>query len=360
MHCLTSVIALGLLVSAAAMASEGKPTGYLPPGDERAGGARHIVLIYNSKGHRKWRTDDFKPLLAYVGRHGKPMAPMFDTFLVLPLGLENGHWWCPGFGSAPADKVDVEAYRDRRLFGGDDQLRSLDRAAGETAVALSAPAMRYRVILTLPYPDPAQSDFGKVAEGGASLDFSRREDRLAETQWYIRTVRKRWTEAGFKHLELIGWYWVHEQTDGDDGALLPQVAEQVHADGGRFFWIPWFKAPGAQHAALYGFDAAMHQPNYFFDSYKGPATRLNEAAAFARTHNLGMELELDENVLKPERADSRGKYRGYLRVGREAGFQNGALTAWYMGSDALLRCAQSADPEARASYDDTWAFLSGT
>jgi hypothetical protein len=350
--------ALGALVSATAMAKETEP-GYLPPGDERAGGARHIVLIYNSKGHRKWQKDDFKPLLAYQSREGKPLAPMFDTFLWLPLRLDNGHWWCPGFGSAPADKADVEAYRDDRLFGGDDQLRSLDRAAAETAAALHAPGLRYKVILTLPYPDTHQQDFGAVTPGGPSLDLAGNPNRLKVTQWYINTVRQRWKEAGFNNLDLIGWYWVHEQTDGEDGKLLPEVAKQVHADGKKFFWIPWFKAPGAQHAKELGFDAAMHQPNYFFDNYKGPATRLNEAAAFARQHNLGMELELDENVLKPERADSRQKYRDYLRAGREEGFQNGALTAWYMGGDALVQCAWSDDPEARAMYDETWDFIAG-
>jgi hypothetical protein len=357
MQSLIMALALGLLVSTAALASGEKPEGYLPPGDARAGGARHIVLIYNSDGHRKWQKDDFKPLLAHVDRAGKPLAPMFDTFLVLPLRLDNGHAWCPGFGSVPANMEDIAAYRDGRLFGGDDQLRSLDRAAGEIAAALHAPAMRFRVILTLPYPDPIQRDFGKVDAGSPSLDFSRHADRLEQAKWYIRTARARWKAAGYKNLDLIGWYWVHEQTDGDDGILLPEVAKQVHDDGGKFFWIPWFKAPGAQRAKELGFDAAMHQPNYFFKSYQGPVTRLNEAAAFAREHNLGMELELDDDIITLPA--SRQKYRDYMQVGRDEGYQKGALTAWYMGADVLVKAAASTDPEVRAMYDETWDFIAG-
>jgi Rad3-related DNA helicase len=44
---------------------------------------------------------------------------------------------------------------------------------------------------------------------------------------------------------------------------------------------------------------------------------------------------------------------------REAGYRDGALTAWYMGVAALVECARSKDPEVRAIYDETHAFITG-
>lgn len=364
---LTPFLTLVLIVlfGALALAAEGSPmpderttAGYLPPGDESAAGARHIVLIYNgAKHHRDWQTPDFVPLLSYVNRDGRPIAPLFDTFLVLPLTLGTDRAFCPGFGKIPVNAGDVSAYRDDRLFGGDDQLRKLDAAAAQVAKCLHAPALRWKVILTLAYPDPTQTAFGPVGSGGANLDLSRHADRLEAMRWYIRTVRERWTAAAFRHLDMVGWYWVHEASEGEDGKLLPEVAKLVHADGGRFFWIPWFKAPGAGRGADWGFDASIHQPNYFFDFYNGPDTRLNEAAAFARRHGMGVELELDEAVLT--RADARAKYRDYLRIGRDEGYRDHALTAWYMGVAALVEAARNPDPEVRAIYDETHAFITG-
>jgi hypothetical protein len=351
-----SVIALGLL-AAASWSAAANPPGYLPPGDARAGGARRIILIYNGQGHRKWQKDDFKPLLAHTTRSGTPLSPLFDTFLVLPLRLDNGRAFGPSFGKAPAAMADVVAYRDERLFGGDDQLRKLDRAVAEVATALHAPAMRRKVILALPYPDPAQRDFGAVAAGKLSLDLSRAADRLAMVEWYLKTARQRWNSAGFQHLDLIGWYWIHEQTDGEDGDLLKEVGRAVDADGGKFFWIPWFKAPGSDHWEDFGFDAAIQQPNYFFPKYKGTDVRLHDAAERAREYEMGMEIELDGRAItSPE---SRRRYWHYLRVGREEGFQTKSVLAWYMGPDALIQAAASPDPEIRAIYDATADFLAG-
>lgn len=358
---LIPLLALGLLAlssAAAFAAAQGSEKGYLPPGDERAAGARHIVLIYNgAKHHRNWQAADFVPLLTYVNREGRPVAPLFDTLLVLPLTLEPDRAFCPGFGAVPVNAEDVAAYRDKRLFGGDDQLRKMDAAAAQVAADLHAPAMRWKVILTLPYPDPKQTAFGPIEPGGANLNLSRPADRLAAVDWYLRTVRERWNAARFRHLDLVGWYWVHEASEGEDKAFLPRVAKRVHADGGRFFWIPWFQAPGAGGGAEWGFDASIHQPNYFFDFYQGPITRLNEAARFARQHGMGVELELDEAILT--RADARQKYRDYLSVGREERFRDNALTAWYMGVAALVEAAGSKDPEVRAMYDETHAFITG-
>jgi hypothetical protein len=346
---------LGLLTVAGVRAADGP--GYLPPGDPGAGGARRIVLIYNGQNHRRWQKDDFKLLLAHISPTGRALAPMFDTFLVLPLRLDNGRAFGPSFGKAPGRKEDIAEYRDGRLFGGDDQLRLLDDATGEIGAALYAPGLRRKVILALPYPDTNQTDFGPVTDGGPSLNLSREPERLAMLKWYIRTVRQRWNDAGYKNLDFIGWYWIHEHTEGEDGALLPEAAKLVHADSGKFFWIPWFKSPGSDRWSDFGFDAAIQQPNYFFPKYKGTDERLYDAAERARQYRLGMEFELDGRAfLTPE---SRQRYLDYLRVGREEGFQNRALTAWYMGPDALVQAALSDDPEKRFLYDATADFIAG-
>lgn len=346
-----------LLGAAILTTAAAEPAGYFPPGDARAGGARHIVLIYNGQNHRRWQKDDFKPLLAHTTRAGQPLAPLFDTFLVLPLRLDNGHAFGPSFGKAPGNREDLAEYWDSRLFGGDDQLRKLDEAAGEIAAALHAPALRRKVILALPYADPAQRDFGALEPGGASLDLARHEDRLAAIRWYVTSARRAWNAARFRHLDLIGWYWIHEQTDGPDGEILPDIGRIVHEDGGRYFWIPWFKAPGSDHWRDFGFDVAIQQPNYFFPKYTGADVRLYDAAERARQYHLGMEIELDGRAITS--LASRQRYWDYLRVGREEGYQTKALLAWYMGPDALVQAAASPDPDVRAIYDATAAFITG-
>lgn len=330
---------------------------YLPKGAPEAAGARNIILVYNgSPSHRNWEMPDFVPLLSHVtAATGTPRALMFDTALVLPLQARSGNRFCPGFGDLPANKADFEDYVNNSLFGGANHLRKMDDAAQVVCDALFAPGLRWKVILTIPYPDPAQRQFGSIVPGGRVLDFASNDDRLAAVKWYISWVWYKFHAAKYKHLDLVGLYWVHEATETMDKTLLPLVGKEVRKPGMKFFWIPWYKAPGSSLWATYGFDTAIHQPNYFFRDMA--ETRLSDAAAYARQYGMGVEIELDDRALND--AAYREKYRAYLRYGQTEGYQEGALTAWYAGGDTLVKAAWSTNPDQRAIYDETYNFIVG-
>jgi hypothetical protein len=333
--------------------------GFLPKGTSASNGCRNIVLIYNcAPGHLDWQAADFAPLLTWTSPDGRSTHPFFDAFLVLPLVAPSGRGFCPGFGTGPSNVGDWTTYLDGYLFGGRNHLKRLDLAALEARARLQARRMTWKVILTLPYPDPSQHAFGQVDMDGPNLDFTYRKDRLDACVWWIEAVLARWKSAAFQALELVGIYWVHEAVSTtEDKELLPRVASRLHASGLKFFWIPWYNAPGATTWRDYSFDAAMHQPNYFFTTTV-PYQRLIDAVTLARNNGLGMELELDERVLTS--SEFRQRYRAYLAVDADQGVQRGALTAWYMGASALNQAAASANPEVRAIYDETWAFVAGS
>lgn len=327
---------------------------YLPKGAPAAAGARNVVLIYNSLGHRNWQPKDFVPLLSYVDVMGVQHARMFDTLLVLMLTSESGRGFCPGFGSGPSNKVDWDNYMKARLFGGDAHLPRLQEAAAEVAGKSGHPDQKWKVILTIPYPDPAQRDFGVLRPSERSRDLASPTDRLAAAQWYVDSVAALWNRAGFHNLEFVGWYWVHETVTGTDRTFVPRVAGLVHGQGRRFFWIPWFRAAGYKTWRDYGFDVAFHQPNYFF-SLDVPFSRLANAASDARQYGMGMEIELDERALTNPEFTTR--YDDYLGEGVTRGYRDNAITAWYMGADTLVTAAFSTDPARRAIYDKTYRFI---
>lgn len=343
------VCGLALLSATSALSA------YLPKGSAAAGGARNIVLIYNAgDGHRMWQQADFVPLISHATLAGKPLAPMFDALVVLPLKATSGRGFVSGFGTGPSNVTDWTWYSDSRLFGGDDQLRSLDNAATQVKTALNAPGLRWKVFLTIPYPDSTQHAFGAIDSSGRSLNFSSTSDRGAATEWYIAKVSALWKAAAYQSLDFVGWYWLQESVPSGDQTLVQRVATAVHADGRKFLWIPYYSATGYSKWSTWGFDAAIYQPNYFFTTTL-PYSRLTDTATSAETYGMGVELELDDNAISSTAYKAR--YENYLRAGNETGFQTGALTAWYMGGDTLLKCALSSDSGVHGIYDETWDFI---
>jgi hypothetical protein len=348
---LTALLGMMLMVPAVLSA-------YLPRGTEASAGCRNIVLAYNSwesNGHLHWKRSDFLPLLACVSPSGRVTAPLFDGILVLPLVADSGRGFIPGFGTGPVNKADWDYYLEQKVFGGQNHLAELEAAALITRANYRVPHMRWKVILTLLYPDRAQRDWGKL-DTGTSLDLAYPADRLKAIQYCIDRVTTLWNQAGFTALDFVGWYWLEEAVRSPDTTLMPSVAEKVHYNGKKFFWIPYYKAAGSSSWKLYGFDAVMHQPNYFFTDTL-PESRLTDASAYAKANGMGVELEFDGSVMSS--SAKRAKYRAYLAHGATDGYQKEALTAWYMGASAMMDCARSTVADVRAMYDETVDFIAG-
>lgn len=322
-------------------------------GPQRARRAR-IMLAYGSGGAPEWSAARLRYYLAHVRPDGRPDDWFFDT--VLFLALASGQWrsLCPGFGDAPPRAQDWRWYLEERLFGGIHEVGELQQAARELGRELGDPRHVVWVIIMIPYPDPRATEFGALAEGERALDLSQEADRVEAVRWYLREVARRWSQGGYEHLRLGGFYWVHEEVPEGDRQLIRAVSALAWQQMQPLYWIPYYGAHGNTAWRELGFDVAIQQPNYYF--YDVPRDRLAEAAAIGRRYRMGMELELDRRVL--ESAERRARYASYLDAGWEYGFQEAGWLAWY-DDTALMECARAADPEVRRIYDDTYLFAKG-
>ena len=79
-------------------------------------------------------------------------------------------------------------------------------------------------------------------------------------EWYLHAAQERFASARLEHLELWGFYWMHEAIRPAEEASVRAAAEIVHSLGLKLLWIPWFRAPGWDRWRECGFDVAILQP----------------------------------------------------------------------------------------------------
>lgn len=119
----------------------------------------------------------------------------------------------------PCTKAGWESYLED-LFAQGKQLSALEEAVVKMN-EIPGLQEKEKVILTIPYPDADQWNFGRLEKRGDSLSFSAgysgREqaanDRFLAVQWYYNLLTDKWKSAGFKRLDLAGIYWYEESVD---------------------------------------------------------------------------------------------------------------------------------------------------
>lgn len=94
------------------------------------------------------------------------------------------------------------------------------------------------------------------------MDFSRQEDQVKATRWYIDELMKRFKQAKYKHLKLSGFYWLAEDIDFTKDLSVP-LSKYIHSMNKTFCWIPYWQAKGYNQWRELGFDIAYQQPNHF-------------------------------------------------------------------------------------------------
>ncbi len=317
---------------------------------------KNMLLVFTgSHGDLgRWASQDFLPMLVYVDQNHSIEGKMFDTLLFLPypdLACTRDSW---------------AAYAGD-LFAPGAQLPALE----ETAARMNQRPgyqSKVNVILTLPYPDGQQGNFGALESGGSSLCFSEEKagqdqaagDRLLAVRWFYDNLMARWEQAGFKHLNLSGIYWYKESMDPTtpgDVQLVQDTARLVRGDGLDFFWIPFFGAHGYDNWKSYGFNHAFLQPNYYASNIP-PDERMDKAAGLAKRYNLGLEIECDEGILS-----SPAYYNLFykqLNKAQQLNVDKEASMAYYAGSKTLLKAYLSSNDNTRSIYDDMYKWLNGT
>ena len=307
-----------------------------------AAGFHHCALIYD----RDQRTSrDLAPYVAEVVA-GAPRAWLFDAFLFLITRTPSGRSTMKG----RAQREDWQYHLDR-WFSPNRDLAALDTAIANATPVLGAPPGKRRVMLSIPRPDRRTTDFGDVDGDGRSEDLSTDAGLRVVLSWYVDEARRCFAAAGSAHLELWGFYWMHETIPADDEAMSRAAAAIVHESGHRLLWIPWFRARGWDRWQACGIDVAIMQPNYaFFSKHQGRIKRGRLAlnAGLARSHGMGVEIELPMFCNHPATAFY---FRRYLADGaaERHGYQH-AATAYYLGRDNLDRLCYSKERWQRELY----------
>ncbi|MED1789706.1 DUF4855 domain-containing protein [Brevibacillus laterosporus] len=320
---------------------------------------KDMLLVYHGAyaDRGSWTKDDFLPMAGYIEPDGTIPDQMFDTMLFLP------------FPNMAETKAAWENYMDN-LFESGRQLDALNSAMLEINKrrnSLVLNTKKEKVVLTLPYPSPKVSDWGKLEENGPSLSFDPAKvgeeqaykNRLAAVTWYKDKLINRWYQSEYKYLKLEGIYWFQELVDDaapKERELIRNTADMVHYHGFRFYWIPYYGSPGLEEWKDLGFDYAFLQPNYY-QANEVPIERVQLTLDVANKYGMGVEIEGDEKFLRDMRL-----YRTYynqLIAGHKIGIDKDKIHAYYFGSKNLLMAYQSKEQQARKIYDDTYKWMKG-
>ncbi|WP_062108687.1 DUF4855 domain-containing protein [Bacillus niameyensis] len=340
--------------------------GYLKPG-EQTGGIHNLVLLYNgwyANGFGDWTKDKLLPYVSYVDQAGEPQDWFFDGVLFLGLQSPNKRDFMEV--SIPTNKDDWQWYLDK-TFAPDGDMEQLNEAAKEVATKLEEPDHKVKVILMVPYPSMNQQNFGDVDGDGKTEIFDYNlighdeayRNKQKALEWYINEATEYWEAAGYSHLELSGLYWLSEKVNlqsSHEIDMIHWMKEQTEAKELAFLWMPYMDAVRSHQWEESGFGAAAMQPSYFFDG-KDPS-RIETAANLAKRYGMGVEIEVNEEVIYHE--EWRQRYLAYLNGGIDFGYMDNAFKAYYQGGDTYYRGAYSTDPKARATYDWTYEFTKGT
>ena len=321
-------------------------------------GCKDILLIYTGNNSEKadWTTGDFLPVVAYMDENRRIKGRMFDTMLFLPYMFE-----------ITCTKDDWNAYIED-LFTPEKQLSALNVSVGQIN-EITGLQEKEKVILSLPYPDINQQDFGQLEKGAPSLSFSEAQlgkdqsekNRFAALEWYYYKLMDKWEKAGFNNLELVGIYWYEESVDHhnilSEKALVQKTARLIHDHKQKFFWIPYYGALGFEDWKSFGFDYAFIQPSYYNKEHP-PLERMDKAADLARKYNMGIEIEFDDEILNE--ASFNELLHKQLDKAHQLGLDTQNTTrAYYMGLRSIVTCSRSNLPQARATYDDLYKWLNG-
>lgn len=334
--------------------------GYLQPGEKTAN-IHHLGLLYNgwyADGSGDWEKESILPTLSYVDHSGEPIDWLFDGILTLGLKTEDGK------RDFQVDSIleDWEWYLDK-TFGADGDLHVLNDTVHEVSEALGEPAKRLKVVMMVPFINQTISYFGELH--GESINLNHEEvginQSLANSQkvldWYFNEVSTRFEDSRFSHLELSGMYALAEgynlNNPGDEN-IYRYMQELIHREGLTYFWIPYYRATRFYEWETFGFDAAVLQPNYFFDA-SIPYDRFEHTTNFAKRFGMGVEIEFDNRM----HTDPvfRQRFIDYLNAGVEYGFMEEAFKAYYHGNKPLYQAAMTNNPNQRILYDWLYQFL---
>ncbi len=306
-----------------------------------------LVLIYQGGVHRnsyEWTKERFLPYVVHENQKGKKDW-LFDGFLFLEFKDGMGRYYAKGYDKEPARRQEWEWLMERQ-FEKDKAFSALDQCIAEVKQTMPAPGFRHKLVVGIPAPIKDQKDWGEL---GRPLDFSKAEDRIEATQWYIDRFLERFKKESYQNIDLAGFYWVPE-TDAADTDILVPVGDYIRSKNLKFYWIPYWRAVGFDNWKTDKFDFAYIQPNHFFTktiSYE----RLDAVCGFARGTRMGLEMEFDESALADAKNSKRDRLISYINAFEDHKVFKDASVAYYQGGTAIYQFSRSKNPKDKELMD---------
>ena len=335
-----------------------------------------LVLCYGGSTHRspyRWSADRFAPMVSYTDADGKEQW-LFDAFLCIEFQM-GSYSINLGQHLDSATRKQWEELLDYWLGYASTGVGALEAAVEAAAQRLGPPPTKRKVVMVLPDPiiyeyydgsKSATDYWGEV--NGRKMDFSDDRDRITVQKWYINEVRRRFDEAGYRYIELAGFYIVSEDlaTPGDGWNpelkrwenVVPYVADYLHALNESVAWIPYNRAGGYKNWRNMHIDYAYMQPNRFWG--EGLETKSwSQFFSDIKANGLGMEIEFDDAVLeKTAGSDAyRTRLREYFSQARANGVYGTKPLAYYQGQDTFYNLAHSNAATDRALFDELCEFV---
>ncbi|HIE15247.1 TPA: DUF4855 domain-containing protein [Candidatus Bathyarchaeota archaeon] len=333
--------------------------GYLPPGTVATRWSRHMVLVYidarsYSDPNFMWSTERFKWLVAFIDDESRIVDFLFDGFLIIGYVWKDGKSLLPLRDKSPSDKSDWEEFLKLQLRAG---VKNLNDAIREVSQSLKATLYKAKLVLSIPYPDKRQSSFGEV--DGRELNLGKTKDRVEAVKWFVDRALNFWSQYQLNgtadKLELIGFYWLHEQVESGDQDVIREVSRYLHENGYLLFWIPWFMAPGVENWREIGFDVVTMQPNYAFRDCG--LDQFEKTAETCYRLGMGVEMELPLYKRNPRISDWKESFEAYMSAGVKYRFMRGSMLTYYYGN-AFVTMATTSD--LREYYEKIYWFVKGT
>lgn len=290
-----------------------------------------MALIYQGGTQRPdWTEEELRPYVVHTFANGHTDW-FFDSFLFFEF-TDN---WQIGFGykygAQNAKKSDWE-WLLNRIFEKEKSLDALNSCIEHYKTIIGEPNFKHKIVLGIVSPISNQTDWGSL--NGEVLNFAYRSAQIKAAKWYIDQLTKMFAEGAYDNLELVGFYWLEEST-GSCGDLPKYLSEYIHQLGKRFYWIPYWYAPGFDQWKELGFDAAFIQPNHFFDKSVIDA-RLRDACLLAKTKGMGLEMEFDSRVLYENVDSYYSRLETYINAFENYGVFDQSAIAYYSGTKAIL------------------------
>ena len=337
-----------------------------------------------------WTPERFEKTVLYTDENGQEHW-LFDNMIMMEL-------WDDDF------KVTYSIANDGRYssrkehwqrqldywFDSENGFAALEKCIAEGAKRIGKPSSKRGIIFSL--PDPVYFEhYTNAMKGvnrntvywgeidGVAMDFSKVEDRVKAYTWLVDAVRAKFAEAGYKYIELIGFYVLSEElsTPGsfryeykEHDKTITAVAEYCHACNEGLYWVPYAMAPGIERSKDFGFDLTVMQPNYYWTDAKWSWDQIEKEI---RDYGLGMELEfegthgesLTSSILSnlkngqpnPYAARNKARFQEYLDNARSRGLHGTVPFVLYSGTNGLYELAVSEDPLDREMYHKLCKFV---